>query len=122
MSAAPAVKVRFPPSPTGYCHVGTARMAVLNYLFAKKHGGTIIFRSEDTDRMRSTKEFEDDIVDQLQWLGLSWDEFYRTTEMLERHQTAMKSLIDGGKAYLSNEESKSEPGKMVEVVRLKNAG
>ena len=56
------VRVRFPPSPTGFCHVGTARMAILNYLFAKKHGGTIIFRSEDTDKERSRREFEEDIV------------------------------------------------------------
>jgi len=116
------VKVRFPPSPTGYCHVGTARMAVLNFLFAKKHGGSIVFRSEDTDRERSTKEFEEDIVRELKWLGITWDEFYRTTEMAERHGEAMRSLADADKAYTSSEESKKDPGKMVEVVRLRNPG
>ncbi len=116
------VRVRFPPSPTGYCHVGTARMAILNYLFAKKHGGTIVFRSEDTDRERSSSEFEEDIKEQLAWLGLAWDTFYRTTELVETHKAAMQKLIDENKAYVSNEESKKEPGKMARIVRLRNPG
>ncbi|HEV3244825.1 MAG TPA: glutamate--tRNA ligase [Candidatus Paceibacterota bacterium] len=116
------VKVRFPPSPTGYCHVGTARMALLNFLFGKKHGGTIIFRSEDTDKARSKREYEDDIVDSLTWLGLAWDEFYRDSELIDTHREALKKLIDAGKAYVSKEESMREPGKEVEVVRLKNPG
>lgn len=117
-----AVRVRFPPSPTGYCHVGTARMAVLNYLYAKKHGGTIIFRSEDTDKERSKREYEEDIVEQLHWLGLSWDEFYRTTELVSTHTKALQKLIDEDKAYFSDEESKREPGKTVRVVRMRNPG
>ena len=116
------VKVRFPPSPTGYCHVGTARMAVLNYLFARKHGGTIVFRSEDTDKERSKREFEEDIIEQLHWVGLDWDEFYRTTELVENHKKAMLKLVEEDKAYVSSEESKKEPGKTVEVVRLRNPG
>ncbi len=97
-------------------------MAILNYLFAKKNGGTIIFRSEDTDKERSKKEFEEDIVEQLHWLGLEWDEFYRTSEQLERHKTALTKLIAEDRAYVSEEESKKEPGKMVQVVRLRNPG
>jgi glutamyl-tRNA synthetase len=116
------VKVRFPPSPTGFCHVGTARMAILNFLFARKHGGKIIFRSEDTDRERSTREFEEDIVEQLQWLGLSWDEFYRTSELLDTHKAALQKLIASDKAYVSKEESKKQPGTLVEIVRLRNPG
>lgn len=116
------VKVRFPPSPTGYCHVGTARMALLNYVFAKKCGGTIVFRSEDTDRARSTKEYEEDIVDSLTWLGLAWDEFFRDSELIDTHRAALKRLIDSGKAYVSKEDSKREPGTQVEIVRLKNPG
>ena len=116
------IRVRFPPSPTGYCHVGTARMAILNFLFAKKNGGTIVFRSEDTDKERSKPEFEEDIIAELQWLGLSWDEFYRTTDLVERHKLALSKLISGDKAYVSEEESKKEPGKMVQVVRLRNPG
>ena len=116
------VRVRFPPSPTGFCHVGTARMAVLNYLFAKRYGGVIIFRSEDTDKERSKKEFEEDIIEQLHWLGLSWDEFYRDTELLGTHAAALKRLIDADQAYISREESKKETGKEVDVVRLRNPG
>ncbi len=116
------IRVRFPPSPTGFCHVGTARMAILNYLFARKHGGTIVFRSEDTDKERSKIEFEEDIKEQLLWLGLSWDEFYRTTELVDTHKVAMQKLVDEDKAYISEEESKKEPGTMVQVVRLRNPG
>ena len=117
-----SIRVRFPPSPTGYCHVGTARMAVLNYLFARKHGGVIIFRSEDTDKERSSREYEEDIIEQLHWLGLSWDEFHRTTELVSTHTKMLQKLIDEDKAYLSEEESKKEPGKMVRVVRMRNPG
>lgn len=116
------VRVRFPPSPTGYCHVGTARMAILNYLFAKKNGGVIYFRSEDTDKERSKREYEDDIKEQLQWLGLTWDDFSRSTEFVGRHKDAMQKLVDEGKAYLSEEPSKNDPAKTVHVVRLRNAG
>lgn len=115
------IRVRFPPSPTGYCHVGTARMALVNYLFARKNGGSIVFRSEDTDKVRSTREFEDDILEQLRWLGLSWEIFYRSTEVLDRHVSEMQKLIDQKKAYISTEESKKEPDVMVDVVRLRNA-
>jgi glutamyl/glutaminyl-tRNA synthetase len=117
-----SVRVRFPPSPTGYCHVGTGRMAVLNYLFAKKHDGTIIFRSEDTDQDRSSREFEEDIIEQLHWLGLSWETFYRTTDMLERHKEAISALVAADKAYVSSEPSKKDPSVIAEVVRLKNPG
>ena len=121
-SAERGVRVRFPPSPTGYCHVGTARMALINYFFARKNGGTIVFRSEDTDRERSTREYEDDIVESIRWLGLSWDEFYRQSERLERHTASIEKLISEDKAYVSKEESKREPGKEVSVVRLRNPG
>ena len=121
MSSLP-VKVRFPPSPTGYCHVGTARMALVNYLFARKTEGSIVFRSEDTDRERSKKEYEDDITDQLHWLGLSWDEFYRQSQRLPHHVAAIERLLANDKAYVSKEESKREPGVLVEVVRLRNPG
>ncbi|MDO8561531.1 MAG: glutamate--tRNA ligase [bacterium] len=116
------VRVRFPPSPTGYCHVGTARMAILNFLFAKKHNGTIVFRSEDTDKERSSREFETDIIDSLHWLELDWDEFYRQSERTEVYREALRSLIDSGRAYVSEEESKKEAGKIMHVVRLKNPG
>ncbi len=116
------VRVRFPPSPTGFCHVGTARMAILNYLFAKKHGGTIVFRSEDTDRERSKTEFEEDIKEQLTWLGLSWDDFERQSERAGIHTEALKRLVAEDKAYISEEPSKNDPGVMARVVRLRNPG
>lgn len=116
------VRVRFPPSPTGYCHVGTARMAIINFLFAKRNNGVIIFRSEDTDKERSRREYEADIVDSLRWLKVDWDEFYRQSERTEIYREALRSLVDSGKAYISEEESKKEAGKMMRVVRLKNPG
>ena len=116
------IKVRFPPSPTGYCHVGTARMGILNYLFAKKNGGTIVYRSEDTDKERSRAEFEQDIIEQLHWLGLSWDEFYRQSERTGLYRGAIEKLIAEGKAFISQEASKKEEGKRVQVIRLKNPG
>jgi len=116
------VRVRYPPSPTGYCHIGTARMALLNYMFAKKRGGMIVLRIEDTDRQRSTKEFEEDIKNGLQWLGLSWDDFARQSERLESHKAAIQRLIAEDRAYVSEEESKKEPGKKIAPVRLRNPG
>ena len=70
----PHPRVRIAPSPTGPLHIGTARTALFNYLFARHVGGTFILRMEDTDQARSTVEFEKDIVDHLHWLGLDWDE------------------------------------------------
>ncbi len=117
-----SVRVRFPPSPTGFCHVGTARMAILNFLFARKHGGHIVFRSEDTDKERSRPEFESDIIDSFSWLGLSWDEFYRQSERTEKYRSALEQLVAEGRAYVSEEESKKLPGTTVRVIRLKNPG
>src|SRR3989338_4949397 len=117
-----SIRVRFPPSPTGLCHVGTARMAILNYLFARKHDGQIVFRSEDTDKERSKPEFESDIIDSLSWLGLSWDEFYRQSERTENYRAALETLVDQDKAYVSEEESKKEPGTTVHLIRLRNPG
>lgn len=116
------VRVRIPPSPTGYCHVGTARMAIVNFLFARKHAGKIIFRSEDTDRERSKVAYEEDIVDSLHWLGLEWDEFYRQSERIEVYKEHLEKLLNSDKAYVSVEESKKEPGKTAHVIRLRNPG
>jgi len=69
-----SVRVRFAPSPTGHLHVGGARTAIFNWLFAKHHGGTFIIRVEDTDQARSTRESEAMVLDDLRWLGLQWDE------------------------------------------------
>ncbi|XKT74982.1 MAG: glutamate--tRNA ligase [Patescibacteria group bacterium UBA2103] len=116
------IRTRIAPSPTGILHVGTARTALINYLFAKKHGGDFIVRSEDTDKERSTKEFEENILEGLNNLGLVHDELYRQSEDVQFHIDAIEKLIAGDKAYVSEEESKNEEGKMVEVVRLRNPG
>ena len=68
------IRTRIAPSPTGFLHIGTARAALFNYLFAKKNGGKFILRIEDTDKERSKPEFENDILKNLKWLGLDWDE------------------------------------------------
>ena len=67
------VKVRFAPSPTGYLHIGSARSALFNWLYARHHGGEFILRVEDTDKIRSKDEFLEEILDSLKWLGMDWD-------------------------------------------------
>lgn len=93
------VRVRFAPSPTGYLHVGGARTALFNWLFARHHGGAFILRIEDTDRTRSTDEAIEQIIASLRWLGLDWDEFYRQTERFHLHQHYAEELLRRGAAY-----------------------
>lgn len=103
-----SVRVRFAPSPTGPLHIGGARSALFNWLLARKHGGNLIVRIEDTDLERSSKESEENILDALSWLGLDWDEGinaggqygpYRQTERLDTYTEAAQKLIAGGQAY-----------------------
>ncbi|MDD2657345.1 MAG: glutamate--tRNA ligase family protein [Candidatus Pacebacteria bacterium] len=117
-----SVVTRIPPSPTGRFHIGTARTALFNYLFARHAGGTIVFRSEDTDRTRSAKEHEDEIVAGLAWLGISWDSFSRQSEHTERYRELLEKIVGEGKAYISKEPGKEDPSTTVEVVRLRNPG
>uniref|UniRef100_UPI00405624C4 glutamate--tRNA ligase n=1 Tax=Candidatus Electrothrix sp. TaxID=2170559 RepID=UPI00405624C4 len=94
------VRVRFPPSPTGYLHIGSARTALLNWLWAKKNNGKLILRIEDTDAERSTQKSIEGIIDGLQWLGLDWDEGpYFQTEFAENHCKAADQLLESGHAY-----------------------
>jgi glutamyl-tRNA synthetase len=94
------VRVRFPPSPTGYLHIGSARTALLNWLWAKKNNGKLILRIEDTDEERSTQTSIDGIIDGLQWLGLHWDEGpYFQTEFAAEHCKAAERLLAAGHAY-----------------------
>lgn len=113
--------VRIPPSPTGNLHLGTARTALFNYLFAKQNDGKIIFRLEDTDKERSKKEFEENIVEGLQWLGINWDneEIYRQSERSSAYRAHLEKIIASGHAYISKEEVKEE-GQRAEVIRFKN--
>ena len=94
-------RVRFAPSPTGYLHVGGARTALFNWLYARRTGGTFLLRIEDTDKQRSTDEHTQVILDGLKWLGLDWDEQLTFQgARLVRHQEVADKLLAEGKAYL----------------------
>jgi glutamyl-tRNA synthetase len=95
-----SVVTRFAPSPTGELHIGGARTALFNWLYARRHGGKFILRIEDTDRERSTLEFVHAILDAMKWLGLSWDEgpFYQT-ERMELYRREAERLLSERKAY-----------------------
>ena len=101
-------RVRFAPSPTGYLHVGGARTALFNWLFARRHGGVFILRIEDTDTERSSNEMVAGILESMRWLGLEWDEGpgiggphapYFQTQRFERHRAVAQQLLAGGFAY-----------------------
>jgi glutamyl-tRNA synthetase len=99
------VRARFAPSPTGLLHPGGARTALFNYLFARHDGGTLILRIEDTDQARSRKEFEHDLLENLGWLGLSFDEGpYRQSERGELYEQAAARLSEGGLTYEAEDE------------------
>ncbi|OGW24552.1 MAG: glutamate--tRNA ligase [Nitrospirae bacterium GWB2_47_37] len=94
------VRVRFAPSPTGHLHVGGARTALFNWLFARHHGGTFILRIEDTDTGRSTEEYIEAIVEGMRWLKLDWDEGpYRQTDRFDIYRNYVERLLLEGKAY-----------------------
>ncbi|HPD36839.1 MAG TPA: glutamate--tRNA ligase [Mesotoga infera] len=102
------IRVRFAPSPTGYLHVGGARTALFNYLFAKHYDGKFVLRIEDTDVSRSTKEYEEQLMESLLWMGITWDEGpdvggetgpYRQTERTDIYVKMVEELINSGKAY-----------------------
>jgi glutamyl-tRNA synthetase len=94
------VRVRLAPSPTGTLHIGTARTAVFNWLFARHLGGAFLLRIEDTDRERSKPEFTENILDGLRWLGLTWDEEpVVQSERIEAHRQAIEQLLESGHAY-----------------------
>lgn len=104
-----SIRVRFAPSPTGHLHIGNARTAILNWLFARHAGGKFILRIEDTDSERSTGASEKSILEDLRWLGLPWDEGpdiggpvgpYRQSERLEIYRQYVEKLLAGGEAYL----------------------
>ncbi len=94
------IRLRFPPSPTGYLHIGGARTAIYNWLYAKKHKGTLILRIEDTDVERSTKESIAGIIDGLNWLGITWDEGpYFQSDHIKEHIATAHQLISARHAY-----------------------
>lgn len=108
------VRVRMAPSPTGTLHVGTARTALFNWLYARHTGGTFIVRVDNTDLERSTVEFEEEILSSIRWLGLDWDEgvgvggpygTYRQSERLDRYETVAEELVESGHAYYDDRSS-----------------
>ncbi|HWA86518.1 MAG TPA: glutamate--tRNA ligase family protein [Opitutus sp.] len=103
-----SVRVRFAPSPTGFFHIGSARTALFNWLYARHTGGTFVLRIEDTDKERNSEAFLNVIYDSLTWLGLNWDEGpkvggsfgpYRQSERTDIYKVYLKKLLDGGRAY-----------------------
>src|SRR5918998_64190 len=102
------IRVRFAPSPTGYLHVGGARTALFNWLFARRHGGVFVLRIEDTDAERSSWEMVAGIVEGLRWLGLDWDEGpdvggphapYFQSQRLDRYRVSAERLLSEGRAF-----------------------
>ena len=94
------VKVRIAPSPTGFLHIGTAQSALYNWLFARKNGGEFCLRIEDTDKVRSTKESEINIIECLTWLGIQWDgQITRSSDNQARYQELLHKLLNEGKAF-----------------------
>jgi glutamyl-tRNA synthetase len=105
---ASTVRTRIAPAPSGSIHVGNARTALYNWLFARHHGGTFVLRIEDTDRKRATQEAYEAVIEDMRWLGLDWDEGpevggdlgpYRQSERLERYAAVAQDLLDRGSAY-----------------------
>lgn len=118
------IRVRIPPSPTGNLHVGTARTALFNEIFARSQSGEVVLRFEDTDRARSKPEYEQNILEGMQWLGITWDEEpVRQSERTEIYQKELERLLAEGRAYKKEGEEairlKVEPQEVVfeDVVR-----
>ena len=108
------VRVRFAPSPTGNLHIGGARTALFNWLYARAQGGKFVLRIEDTDLVRSKKEFLDEILNSLKWLGLEWDELYHQSERFQIYRDYANQLLSKGLAYKDGEAIifKVQPGKI----------
>ena len=93
------VRVRFSPAPTGFLHVGSARSALFNWLYARHTNGTFVLRIEDTDADRTTEGHVAAIVENLRWLGLDWDEEYRQSDRFEHYRAAVDTMLADGVAY-----------------------
>lgn len=113
------VRVRFPPSPTGYLHIGGARTALFNWLFARKHNGVLVLRIEDTDVERSSPEAVEEILEGLRWMGLDWDEGpYFQTQYAHEHKEAARRLLEMGLAYRCFCSKETLEAKRAEAMRL----
>src|SRR3989338_5266628 len=111
------MRVRFAPSPTGFLHIGGARTALFNWMYAKANNGTFILRIEDTDRVRSRQEFVDEILRSLEWLGLKWDELYKQSDRFHIYREYAEKLLSEGKAFKDGEAIvlKKIPGQKVKI-------
>src|SRR5579862_6001688 len=130
MSPTEKFRVRFAPSPTGYLHVGGARTALFNWLFARHSGGVFVLRVEDTDTARNRDEFERGIFDGLRWLGLTWDEGpdiggdygpYRQSERQPTYREAADKLRTSGHVYecfCTEQESETPPSETMPAARV----
>jgi glutamyl-tRNA synthetase len=103
MQPAPVARVRFAPSPTGFLHIGGARTALFNWMYARAQGGQFILRIEDTDKVRSKPEYLEEILESMKWLGLAWDEFYKQSDRFELYRKYADKLLSEGKAYKDGE-------------------
>ena len=114
-------RTRFAPSPTGYMHIGNTRTAVFNWLLARKLGGKFMLRIDDTDVLRSKKEYEDSLRDVLQWMGLVWSEEARQSARMERYKEVVEKLKSEGWLVLRfwGKEIKKETKKCAD--RIENA-
>ena len=119
MTSLQNIVTRFAPSPTGLLHAGAYRTAVFSYLFARQNKGKFILRVEDTDKLRSKKEYEENIIDSLDWLGLEYDVMYKQSGRAGAHKAALEKLIAEDKAYVSKEKIEKE-GDRAEVIRFRN--
>ncbi|MBU0547929.1 MAG: glutamate--tRNA ligase [Candidatus Omnitrophica bacterium] len=108
------IRVRFAPSPTGNLHIGGGRTALFNWLFSQSQKGKFILRIEDTDRERSKKEFVDEILFSLKWLGFNWDELYYQSERFDRYHEYADKLLQAGLAYIE----KSPEGKEAVIFKV----
>jgi len=116
------IKVRMAPSPTGLFHIGTARTALFNYLFAKKNKGQFILRIEDTDLERSEKKYEEDIINSLKWLNLKWDDkIFKQSERTEIYQKYIKKLLDSGEAFWCDHPQEELEKEKKEQIKKKEA-
>jgi glutamyl-tRNA synthetase len=114
-----SIITRFAPSPTGFLHVGGARSALFNYLYARQNKGKILLRIEDTDKERSKAEYTQGIFDAFKWLGLQFDETVIQSNNLPNHKKYLEKLLASGHIYISKEEVKEE-GQRAEVIRFRN--
>ena len=103
-----ATVTRFAPSPTGFIHVGNLRTALMNWMIARKSGGTFILRLDDTDQERSKQEYADALMEDLEWLGLTWDRVEKQSLRIDRYREAAEELKAAGRFYECFESSLSK--------------